>query len=72
MVSVGISELINQDFLTLPLFSEEIKQRDVLEAMDRINDQFGDFTIGRASYADLMPWEKTTAGMRNRLNFKLF
>jgi len=69
MVCVGISELFLQEHLTMPLFPEENRNRKIISAMDFINDKFGDFTIGRASYFNLMPWEKTTAGIRTRLKF---
>jgi len=67
MICVGISDLLLQNFLPLPLFPKENNNRKITSALDLINDRFGDFTIGRASYFDLMPWEKTTAGIRTRL-----
>lgn len=69
MIAVGVSDLSLQTLSPLPLFPEDRREQNLLKMMDLINDRFGEFTIGRASYLGLLPWEKTTAGIRTRMRF---
>jgi DNA polymerase IV len=46
---VGISSTnLLKNYNQWPLFVSEQKQRKVLEALDKVNDRFGEFTVKRA------------------------
>ncbi|MEK7159963.1 MAG: DNA polymerase IV [Patescibacteria group bacterium] len=53
-ISVSVSTLEDSNNLSLPLFPQDIKKYKLLEAMDRINDKFGNHTVrnGFLLYAD--------------------
>ncbi|OGH02512.1 MAG: hypothetical protein A2798_02585 [Candidatus Levybacteria bacterium RIFCSPHIGHO2_01_FULL_37_17] len=53
-ISIGASSLINSSNTTLTLFENEKKTHNLLKAIDRLNDKFGDHTIrnGFLLYAD--------------------
>ncbi|MDQ7823749.1 MAG: DNA polymerase IV [Candidatus Eremiobacteraeota bacterium] len=48
MIGVSVSSLV-KEYRPLPLFDDERKAHFLLEALDRINDRYGEFTILRAS-----------------------
>ncbi len=43
-VQVSVSDL-RRDALQLSLLEDRVRQRDLQQALDAINDRFGDFTI---------------------------
>ncbi|OGC47159.1 hypothetical protein A2886_00750 [candidate division WWE3 bacterium RIFCSPHIGHO2_01_FULL_42_13] len=45
LIGVGISNLKLKYFTTLPLFAQDLKEEIQHEAIDKINDKFGEFTI---------------------------
>ena len=47
LVGISVSQLTQMD--QLPLFPEEKRELDLLWAMDRLNDRYGEFTLRRAS-----------------------
>jgi DNA polymerase-4 len=47
LVGISVSQLIESD--QLPLFPEERKRMNLQQAMDQINDRYGEFTLSRAS-----------------------
>ena len=49
LLGVSLSTLIN-DPHQIPLIAEERKRRSVLQAMDRVNDKFGEFNLTWGSY----------------------
>lgn len=49
LLGISLSELI-RDSNQMSLFKDRIRERSLLDAMDRINERFGDFKIIRAAY----------------------
>jgi DNA polymerase-4 len=48
LVGISVGDLISRQ-QQLPLFNSDQKARGVLQAMDKINDQYGEFTLSRAT-----------------------
>lgn len=48
MVGVSVSNLV-KDYRQISLLQEDRKNLSLLKALDRINDRYGEFTVGRAS-----------------------
>jgi len=61
LVGVCVSNLA-KDCRQLNLFSDE-RSRKIMEAMDTINNRYGEFTIRRASLVDLKPRGRTSSGV---------
>lgn len=48
-VAIGISNLIENSFVNLPLFQKDQTQQKILTILDKVNDKWGDFTLVPAS-----------------------
>ncbi len=57
MVGVSISNLVETN--QIPLFSEDKKKRDVIHALDTINDKFGEFSVFRGVLMKSQPSSDT-------------
>jgi len=57
LIGVGIANL-DRDLAQVPLFDVQRKQRFVTDAMDAINDRYGDFTVTWGTLADRFHHER--------------
>jgi DNA polymerase-4 len=54
LLGVSLSHLMKENKDQLTLFSDRAKERSLLQAVDTINDKYGDFTITWGSYLENM------------------